>query len=833
MSIRITPESDPQALARRLTGGPDAASLRSSEARRRLLERWADVLTDAELSVDFTNEEGQTAHVTLGDRHPEIVIPSWEIDQPLTELDREPYDLLIQRTLTLHEVGHILFTDGEALTKAKQSLPAAEHDIFHMMFNALEDGAIEEQLRQEYEVAGDIEFTNANFRYQYEDGTRVYNLLQATQTACLNLAVYDSGHLSDLLDESKSDARFDEDSTRDVFESEVLPEIRSAVTDVLAEPDPEKRVDRILELWKEIRDHFTDYDFPDDEAAPETDLNPQTVGDGTDADGLSSTDKDAVSDHAERVVDGNADSPTPDTGGETQNGSENDSEDHDGGDSSDNKSSSGPSSDDHSTNSDTTRSGTGRENTDTEQDGNTASNESDTASEDGSKQTGDGSEDVDSPDRTENDLGGKTDSSDESGGTNQTNDKADSDDDTSTDTEERMAPSSGDETEISDDRGSELDPNTEQEDGPEQRGLDQDRSESEEQTSASKSGGTSSGSGRLDTDSDVPTPGDEDGTRDPTEGGDHDDQGTPEEKKSEDQPTETEIERRYNRLLDRQRRSEEEDRREYEDAIGEYADVLDKLQRDGLEPSELEVADGDERRQGGWSTIRRESNQLKRILEQQFQQERRSKQRRGRRSGHLDSRSLTRVALDDPRVFRQEDDPDEKDYRFVFVLDRSSSMGSEIETAERALVTLSRALEELDIDVSIIDMYQSSARLAKPFGVQTENALDRLLTGSTSGSTPLSDVLRVARERVEGADGTPAMIVLTDGQPNNRQTYLDEVQRTNFPVVGVYLALRAHSRAQAVKRFDDSEQLYDRRKIVINESEIGGDLRDLCREIMF
>lgn len=831
MSVRITPDSDPQALARRLTGGPDAASLRSSEARRRLLERWADVLTDADLSVDFTDEEGQTAHVTLGDRHPEIVIPSWKIDQPLTDLDRETYDLLIQRTLTLHEVGHILFTDGEALTNAKQSLPAAEHDIFHMLFNALEDGAIEEQLRQEYEVAGDIEFTNANFRYQYEDGTRAYNLLQATQTACLNLAVHDSGHLAELLDESESDAKFDEDSMRDVFESEVLPEIRSVVTDVLAEPDPEKRVDRILELWKEIRDHFTDYDLPDDKADPETDLNPQTVGDGTDADGLSSTDRDAVSDHADRVVNGNAASPTPDTEGETQNDSGNDSDDHDGGDSADDESASNPSSNDQSANSDTAPPRT--EGRDTEQDGNAVSNESDTVGENGSEHTEDGSDDVGSSDKTENDLGGEIDSSDESSGTDQTNDKVDSDDNVPTGGEEQVPPSAADESEVPDDGGNESNRGTEQGNGPEQSALGRDESEAGGETSTTESGGTSSGSGGLDQDSDVPNPGEEDSTRRSTEEEDHDDQENLEEKESGDKPTETEIERRYNRLLDRQRRSEEEDRREYEDAVEEYADVLDKLQRNGLEPSGLEVADGDERRQAAWSTIRRESNQLKRILEQRLQQEQRSKQRRGRRSGHLDPRSLSRVALDDPRVFRQEDDPDEKDYKFVFVLDRSSSMGSEIEAAERSLVTLSRALEELDIDVSIIDMYRSSARLAKPFGVQTENALDRLLTGSTSGSTPLSDVLRVARERVEGDDGTPAMIVLTDGQPNNRQTYLDEVQRTNFPVVGVYLALGAHSRSQAVKRFDDSEQLYDRRKIVIDENEIATDLRGLCREIMF
>lgn len=898
MNTEITPDTDPERLANRLTGGPDPESLRSSEARRRLLERWADVLTNENLSIDFTDESGKTAHVTLGGSHREIVIPSWEVDQPLTDLDREVFDLLIQRTLTLHEVGHVLFTDGDALARAKEDIPAPEHEMFHMLFNALEDGAIEEQLRQEYDVAGDIELTNANFRYQYDNnGVRVYDLIQATRTACLNLAVHDSGHLSELLHESDNSARFTDDSIRNIFESEILQKLKSTVSDTLTEPDPDERTDRILELWKRIREHFTDYDLPDDIPDPETELDPKEVGDGSEASGLSQTDGSAIDGHTSDVISGNADSPTPATDDSVEGSSIDDpaggSEPSEESSDSEAKIESDNGNPDTSGEHDNSKSGSelSTESDNTGQTDNSAKNK-DEDNGDGSNQTsGNASETTESNEihgieRESSEEGEGDDTKKEQGkpdepktadegtekgdirddseppkeepnqgrGPNESSDSEDDDtrsgregeNDTKENStkEESITDQSGAEDSENSNRTGQISPSSESNSNSFSESEDDSRSPQEKAgTGESKgeldstetdSGGPQSGEGRLNLpDEDTPEPGEnrseqsESGnTRDTTEEDSTDES-------SDEKATEEEIERWYGELVDQQRRQEESDRKKYSDAIEEYADVLDELERMGIGPNSLDVADGSNRRQAEWTTIRRESNQLRRILEQRLQQERRSKRKRGRRTGHLDSRSLSRVVRDDPRVFQQEDDPDEKDYRFIFVLDRSGSMGSEIEVAERALVTLSNALEEIDIEVSIIDMYQSEARLAKPFGVDTENALDRLLTGETGGSTPLSDVLRVARERVEGSEENPAMIVVTDGSPNNKNRYLDELQQTHFPVVGVYIALNAQSRARASKRFDHSQQLYDRRKIVIDQNEIANDLRGLCREIMF
>lgn len=855
MSDSITPDVDAEALARRLTGGPDPESLRSSEARRRLLERWADVLTDSELSVDFVDEEGETARVALGGEHPEIEVPSWEFDQPLTALNREAYDLLVQRTLTLHEVGHVLFTDGDALTQAKQKLPAAERDVFHMLFNALEDGAIEEQLRQRFDVADDLTLTNGNFRYEYSEGTRIYDLLGATQTACLNLAVHDSGHLAELLDETDGSSRFDDPETRSTFESDVLPELKSAVVDVLSEPDPQARTDRILDLWKAIREHFDDLELPDDSQRPSKDLDPQTVGNGDPADDLADTDTDAVSGHVDDVADGTATSPAPprddDDGTNDATPDREDSESASGGEGTDDASagdSSGTSAE----------SGGDSAGDDADSGGSESTARSERGDSDSADDTGDQSES--GGESGDDGPSGTAEGADDGSGSQDDEDSAETADDGSagTDTESDDGDEAGDSgidgSTPADDTGSEDagDDEATGDDGAAEAGdpgENRDAAVSEQSSrmtaegasvptgddsadadsaGGDSSGGDASGSGGLEDGDPVEDPGEEDATRS---------EADVEEKETLDRESasdaDEELERKYDRLVERQRRAEADDRTSYEDAIDEYADALDKLQSDGLEPAELGIPDAGDRRQAEWRQIRRKSNQLKRILDQRLQQERRSKRKRGRRRGKLDPRSLPRLARSDPRVFQKEDDPDQKEYRFVFVLDRSGSMGSKIEAAERALVMLSHALEQLDIEVSIVDMYRSSARLAKPFGVQTKHSLDRLLTGATGGSTPLSEVLRVARERVEGGNEVPAMIVLTDGQPNDPQSYLEELKRTNFPVLGVYLDLGRSSRSAATRRFDGSAQFYDRRKIVIDEAEIADDLRALCREVMF
>jgi Mg-chelatase subunit ChlD len=221
------------------------------------------------------------------------------------------------------------------------------------------------------------------------------------------------------------------------------------------------------------------------------------------------------------------------------------------------------------------------------------------------------------------------------------------------------------------------------------------------------------------------------------------------------------------------------------------------------------------------------------VFDQRLQNERRSDRRRNQRRGRLDPRALSRLERKDPRVFRSEDSPDEKEYAMILVLDRSSSMSSMIGVAERAVATLAYALESVGVDVCILDMYRSRPRVAKPFAVDIENAPETVLTGEAGGGTPLAGVLEIARKRVTDEEYYPAMITVTDGKPNDEEAYRAQLRQTRFPVLGVYVDLSARSRDRVLRRNRESGPLYDQRTIVIDESELTDSLETMAREVMF
>ncbi|MFB6176327.1 MAG: VWA domain-containing protein, partial [Halobaculum sp.] len=234
-----------------------------------------------------------------------------------------------------------------------------------------------------------------------------------------------------------------------------------------------------------------------------------------------------------------------------------------------------------------------------------------------------------------------------------------------------------------------------------------------------------------------------------------------------------------------------------------------------------------------WQEIRRDGERLGRIFDQRLQNERRSERRRGRRRGRLDPRSLPRLARNDPRVFRSDDEPDEKEYAMVLVLDRSGSMSKTIGVAERAVATLAQALESVGVETCLVEMYRSSARIAVPFTVETAAVPEAVLTGETSGGTPLAEVLAIAREYVARTDGDPAMITVTDGKPSDEVAYREQLRQTPFPVLGVYVDPSARSHRRAAARHDDSAPFYDQRRIVVDPAELSETLERLAREVMF
>jgi len=133
--------------------------------------------------------------------------------------------------------------------------------------------------------------------------------------------------------------------------------------------------------------------------------------------------------------------------------------------------------------------------------------------------------------------------------------------------------------------------------------------------------------------------------------------------------------------------------------------------------------------------------------------------------------------------------PDDPDRHCLFVLDRSGSMSGEVMgVAERAMGMLAFALESVDVDVAVLELYERECRLAKPFCRPVDAARDRLFHGHAKGGTPLADTLHIGRGRLAEEGPGSFLFVVTDGTPAEPERYMDALERCPMPVVGINLS---------------------------------------------
>lgn len=790
----IDSDVDPGQFVSRHFGSASPEQLRQSETRRSRLERWAQVVGHDGISLSLNPTEGETARVKFDGDTPDIDIPSWEIPQPITDIQREAYDFLIQRTMTLHEVGHVNYTDQDALDSVMADVDSDRREQFHTIWNALEDGAIESQLRGDFSVSDELEVTNANYMGSH-GRSKSYGAMDATLRACLDLAVYDTGDLRDLRDENVSRLEFEDESVRETFEGDILPEVESAIPDIVGESDPVDRTERIHELWTDIEPHIEPGDEPDiQDIDAKGDHADQDSGSGSPADQLDSIDPSEISDRIDGVLNGEGPGDVDD---DRENGSADRSEGSTTDDSEDDQ-------------------------------GDSTGGRSDSASADDDRVSA--TDDVNSPERDQNGLGGpdseradqtgahadRTENSDGEDGSAPSNQVEQDREATSADSGATPERSSGDDRESGADGTPEPEPET-----PER--------ESEEATD-----GANSGTSRDDTGGSEELQRSGDTAEDASDsGGVSGDSGVETGDINTDPAPDPALEDGYLERVADEHARREDDLETLEQEVDAFSRTLERLEELDETPTELDIPTGGDVRRNAWANTRRQGTQLRQILEDQLRQERRSSWERGRPSGRVDPRSLSRIARSDPRIFRQRVSPDEKDYSAALVLDRSGSMSGDIRHAEEATTALAYALEKIDIETCVIDMCHSKPRLAKPYGRDVEPSLDSLLTGETGGGTPLSDALRLARRRVEDREGTPFCIVVTDGQPDDQQDYVDELRATTFPVLGVYLAFKKTGPDSVSRSVQESARLFDQRKIVTNENRLVHSLRHLCREVMF
>ena len=254
--MQLTGSTSLQAIQERLGAG-DAETLRESEKRRRYLQTYARLLTTDRPIINFSPEL-HTATTEYDGKQPKITLTTRAFDQPVTDLRRRVFDLAIQEALVVHEIGHLRYTDLDGF---HESLAATETDrprLFTRVWNILEDGAIERQLRHRYAVETELDILNANLLHTDalshetpDSGRQRFSFFHAVICGLADMAIYDSGRFQQLrASEIKTlqMASLRDKRTLDRF----VPAMGKAVQRILTETNPTTRNKHIWSFWTEL-----------------------------------------------------------------------------------------------------------------------------------------------------------------------------------------------------------------------------------------------------------------------------------------------------------------------------------------------------------------------------------------------------------------------------------------------------------------------------------------------------------------------------------------------------------------------------------------------------
>lgn len=280
-----------------------------SPERRRYLEQLARLMCRG-YDPDVKFQDIPTARCRHNDGDITIDVGRDIHDQTVTNFPHDIWTLVAQEGLIVHEIGHVLYTDFEAHESIKDRLGMNEMNAFHdIVWNPAEDAAIEEQLRWKFDCGEELDTYNSNLFTQQKEGAERLPIPQAVKISILEKGCYDAGALDEHL---SGEQELVAPANRQVFDNQIVPEINSMLADVMTEPNPEVRYDRMLEFWewlKQIMDDERDQDATDqyqngqgdgyDEAKPD-DTSGMTPGEL--ADQLEDLDEDDVREQLEEIA---------------------------------------------------------------------------------------------------------------------------------------------------------------------------------------------------------------------------------------------------------------------------------------------------------------------------------------------------------------------------------------------------------------------------------------------------------------------------------------------------------------------------------------------------
>jgi|GEM_PF-3237026 len=257
------------------TGRADLAALstpdRASAERRRELERLASLCTDRETSVTVTLDADRALarpdERRRGDAY-EILIPTERYEQFGTDLPRGLWDRSLQVAFLFHELGHVYYSDFDRFGDRLEGVDGRWRELFRTVYNTVEDGVVETQVANEFNVTGDFVVLNevlaerADRRHrQYVelfdlesvggDPVQSYTVFEALAIGLLDRGFTDSGRFEAIVD-STDERRVVLNGRREPL-VELVPAMDEYATEMLSEPDGTRRVDRAHEFFETAR----------------------------------------------------------------------------------------------------------------------------------------------------------------------------------------------------------------------------------------------------------------------------------------------------------------------------------------------------------------------------------------------------------------------------------------------------------------------------------------------------------------------------------------------------------------------------------------------------